>query len=408
MHPSRDNRFVGFEFELSRPLMKVVYAERDRCARWNDLAGRLVKAQNSSAIRAGWGLHEDRSCGGEIVSPKMRKSDGAFAEIAHICNMVNGMAMETGLPATDGECGLHIHYDATDITAANLSAIFATLHSVEPIIFSIYTDRNNTFCAPINVDMSLASRMRKWVPDVRDVWYRPENNSKDGNKKYTKQFINSTEAGNRYDGTRYHGFNIHCYWRIGTIEFRYARGTFDLEKIWAFYELCSAIIEHAISRKRIPTIDTSKDFNTMLQETTSNYKFRRNFVNMCKSLQLPKEVIRIFLKMLRTDNSKLLEKDPAKSTRWICESNKSKFIINTQIGAFTTDGRLLPATAVIKSLKHVLSGQLSLTDDKQGVKVIFGKNIVCDVPIVIPEALVTKFKEKPVAAVGSGGIKFIE
>jgi hypothetical protein len=313
------------------------------------------------------------------------------------------------MPTADGECGLHIHFDAIDITAANLSAIFAILYRIEPILFSIYTDRHSGFCAPISVPMYAATRMRKWVPDVRDVWYRVENNLKDAPlaKKYTPQFINSKEQGNRYDGTRYHGFNIHCYWRLGTIEFRYARGTFDIEKIWAFYDLCSSIIEHAISRKKIPVIDNQVPFQNLLQSATGNFQFRNNFINMCKSLNLSRDTIRIFISMLKTDNAKLLEKNPAEVIRWICNSNRDRFVISTQIGIFNLDGKMLPSTAIISNIKETISAVAKLENDK--VNLIWPKNVRVETEVVVPEEIVKKLKEKPVIAdLGVDGIKFIE
>jgi hypothetical protein len=54
---------------------------------------------------------------------------------------------------------------------------------------------------------------------------------------------------NHYDGSRYHGLNLHSvfYRNRGTVEFRYFDGTMHAGKIKSYVHLCLAIVAKAAS-----------------------------------------------------------------------------------------------------------------------------------------------------------------
>ena len=54
-------------------------------------------------------------------------------------------------------------------------------------------------------------------------------------------------AGYHYDGTRYHGVNLHSLFYRGTIEFRYFNGTLHAGEIKAYVQLCLAIAQRALT-----------------------------------------------------------------------------------------------------------------------------------------------------------------
>lgn len=400
--PNKHDRKFGVELELSRPLMNLFDNERDKNERWQLLTSdvtRLIQAGKlTGPNEAKWRLLTDSSCGGEIVSPPLTKNSGGFSEVATVCDLVNLMSFQAGLPASDGECGLHVHLDAADMKPRIIGSIFSILYQIEPVIYSIYTNRNHHYCAPIQVNMALMPNAKSWT-EVRDFWYRPSNNRKGSG--YTVDFINSDTPGDRYDETRYHGFNIHCYWRQGTIEFRYARGTFDVEKVYAFYDLCTSIVDAAISRKKIPTFEKMKKFEDMVAETTNAYRFRSNFLKMCKSLDLSKETTSALWRIAKANNAQnIVGKDPSKTKTYICESNKNKFIFSTIWGNFDIYGKILENTSIIQSTGRTVVSLMPEINQETGDKSfkVGAKNIELCLPLVIPD----KVKEKLDAWKGLG------
>lgn len=398
--PNKHDRRFGVELELSRPLMNLHDHERDKNYRWTLLAqdiNKLISEGKLSGPGAKWALHTDASCGGEVVSPPLTKNSGGFSEVATICDMVNTMAFKAGLPAADGECGLHVHLDAGDFKPKILGSVFSILYQIEPVIYSIYTNRNHHYCAPIQVNMALMPNAKTWT-EIRDYWYRPSNNRKQAG--YTVDFVNSDTPGDRYDETRYHGFNIHCYWRQGTIEFRYARGTFDVEKIYAFYDLCTSIVDAAIKRKKIPTFEKMKKFEDMMAEVTNGYRFRSNFVKMCKSLELSKGTTATLWKIAKANNNvNIIGKDPNKVKTYVCESNKHKFLFTTIWGNFDAFGKILENTSILQTNgKSVVALSPKINLETKAKEFVPGKNTKICCKIELPD----KIKERLDAWGGTG------
>lgn len=319
------NRRFGVELEVSRKLTTVNYADKSYNKNWDELSRLIRTLTDNRQISPGWKLKTDTSCGGELVSPVLIGQQG-IREVAIICEKVRAFAKKSNLPAVDGECGLHFHFDASDISARQLANMFILVHMAEPIIYSMYPNRNWEYCAPIDINMKMAARFRDMI-DVRDQWYRGSNNVKNRQMTYTEQFINTSSPGEHYDGTRYHGFNIHCYWRQHTVEFRYGSGTFDPIHIRAFYEMCLAIVNTAVNHKMIKVDDQilNMKYKDLKVFYSQNFRFRKHILDMAKRCGWSRLTLKLIVERLRKYNGLLLQKDPSTMKVVIDNSNKHRF-----------------------------------------------------------------------------------
>lgn len=310
----KTQRRYGVELEISRQLLCVNNLDKTYGPAWNGIHNMLGQLYQSKKIARGWRLKVDTSCGGEIVSPILTGNSG-MSDVAAICAGVNSIAKKYGLPAVDSECGLHIHLDSQNITPAQLSNLFTLLHSAEPIIYAMYTARNREYCAPMDVNIKLGSKLRDWT-DVRDLWYRPSNNVKNRQQSYSPSFINGSSSGDMYDGTRYHGFNIHCYWRQGTVEFRYARGTTDPLEVAAYYDMCLCILNTALSVKKvdIPSSIKEMDYNSLMMHYRDGIRFRKMVKKFAKDCSLSPSTIRMIIKLIKGSNPTLLDRSVGQKT----------------------------------------------------------------------------------------------
>lgn len=301
-------RKYGIEIEVSRRLVNVHCKDRAHNKAWTELSNGLKRLRSENIIKP-WKLKIDTSCGGEIVSPILIGKDG-LREMAEICMLINNVANKFETTSYDAECGLHIHLDAAGMTPKQMSNLFALIYMAEPIIYAMYPYRNPRYCAPIEIDMEMASSFRSW-PDVRDVWYRGTNNVKNRATVYRRDFINSQSAGDNYDGTRYHGFNIHCYWRQGTVEFRYGAGTTDPLHIKAYYEMCLALMERAMIDKPIKLSKTIRryGYSNLFNHYLDNHRFRNVIQRLCEECAFTKDTIRLISDLIRKNNPDFLSKD---------------------------------------------------------------------------------------------------
>lgn len=342
INPLKPRRF-GIEIEMSRHLTCVNYESRKYSQAYQDVRNGLNNLHNLGKINGGWTTKVDISCGSEVVSPILNGPNG-LEQITHVCKLILDISKKYNKPPVDAECGLHLHFDAADMSAKQISNLFILLHKAEPIIYSMYPYRSREYCAPIELNMRLASRFRDWI-DVRDAWYRGSNNVKDRSHQYDTNFINSTRPGDHYDGTRYHGFNIHCYWRQGSVEFRYASGTIDPLHIRAYYEMCLSMVNSAISGIDFSLDEQAKtlQFDKLLNFYGQNFRFRKHIRTLCKECNFSRNTIKLIMEMISLNNPMLLEKQPGPDVMVINSSNFNRFFYQLP------DGRLLNSRGEILS-----------------------------------------------------------
>ena len=135
-------------------------------------------------------------------------------------------------------CGLHTHFDATDMDWRDLQAIAIVTHKVEKYLFSMMP--------PSRMGSSWCKSMGMDIKDVINCT-TPE--------EFVELWYDGYGANRRkYNDSRYHGLNLHAYFYLGTIEFRYHSGTLNYKKISNWVKICNSIIETGLEMSRNESI----------------------------------------------------------------------------------------------------------------------------------------------------------
>lgn len=185
-------------------------------------------------------------------------------------------------------CGMHIHLDATgyrqDIRF--ISRLLSTYYAIEPVIFEMLpkSRRNNKYALPLRNWINEARMLeltRKPLPSMEHLqmlWYKARD--LDQSNRYRN---------GKYDSSRYHGFNLHALFTIGTIEMRYHHGTLNRRKItnWInFHLMIFDWVKNNFDQNVVDAIffcENPKD------------KFRL----MCRHFKFPKTIRRYVLRNIR-------------------------------------------------------------------------------------------------------------
>ncbi|MFQ5893372.1 MAG: amidoligase family protein [Nitrospinota bacterium] len=179
-------------------------------------------------------VQEDSIKGGggiEVVSPALMGPDG-LDQIATVCAV-----LKAGGAKVNGSCGLHVHHDASDFTCTELCRLVQLIHRWEDAIYYClpHHRQENETCRPMEIDIAelvvLCDDPCHTNCRIKDTWYS-EKNGYDG-------------KGFKYCKTRYHGLNLHAFWTLGTIEFRYPPSTLVAEKIQGWVGFTQALVERA-------------------------------------------------------------------------------------------------------------------------------------------------------------------
>lgn len=317
-------RPFGIELELSRQLTRVNNKDKKNSRWWQVINEEISRLQSIGEVTPGWRLKTDLSCGGEIVSPVLSYPQG-IRDVAIICDKIKRIEKQARKPAFDGECGVHLHFDATDYPSRprRFSNLLNIVQLAEVIFYQMYPNRRMDYCSPMTLNMTQGCRIRD-MSELRDIWYRGTNNIKDPDTVYTNSFIASSRTGERYDGTRYHGLNLHCFWQLGTVEFRYCEATFDPLHILAWYELCLSIVNTAAHSQKI-NLGTS--FRSMTFRELTNYwtrpqLFRKLIILIARTCNLSRNAVRLVLHKIKKNNPSLLTKSNSKP-KLIIDRNKA-------------------------------------------------------------------------------------
>lgn len=337
-------RKFGIELEVTRRLVNIAYHDRAKNKNWTELSSVLTSLMLKNKISNGWKLKTDTSCGGEIVSPPLDLSPGGLAEVSEVVAAVNKFAETKQIYPVDNECGLHVHIGAPDATPKSIGRLFGIVNAAEAIFYAVFKHRSNKYCARMDVNPALAKRFRDWF-SVREAWYRGSNNIRNPNMKYETSFLESSSSGDPYDGTRYHGFNIHCFWKIKTVEFRYAPGTFDIEAILSYIDICSSIYEASMS----PGLGNRFDADEMESLARVNaglgmsrgFNGRKRLVAFIKKLGLKKPTIAWLIANIKKNSPLLLAKTDTSKPIWLNandEWQKEVYFLYINGREYTLDG----------------------------------------------------------------------
>ena len=134
----------------------------------------------------------------------------------------------------DYTCGLHIHFDARDIGVREMVNMLYVIKAIEgTIIDSMVSYRKeNRYCRTMNKIKYSDLNKIETMGQLCKMWY--DNLSKE----------NMTMT--HYNESRYHGFNLHSRFYMGTIEFRYHEGVLGRDDIIDWIKFCKNIINASL------------------------------------------------------------------------------------------------------------------------------------------------------------------
>lgn len=162
-----------------------------------------------------WALKTDASCGLELVSPKLSGKSG-MDQVKKVCRILKSISF---VKITDS-CGLHIHHDASGLTASQIVGVAAayTVHQDQINKLVRRNRTSNSYCLPLSLDT------------IRELY-----NSIARGNTLTNAVIHSNV-------TRYSAVNLCSYAKHGTIEFRQLQGTLDADVILTWLKFGQGVI----------------------------------------------------------------------------------------------------------------------------------------------------------------------
>lgn len=182
----------------------------------------------------------DGSVGGCEIVTNPSNGDRLFIDVKKLSKELSNKDFEV-----DTKCGLHVHFDARDLSESDCRKIYLTYGLFQDKLLEIVSPsrRKNNFCKKLKdyeevLNTSFAHHIYK-VPIDEDI---PE------------CFIDD-----HYYGGRYYLINFCSYFRRKTIEIRLHQGTIDFRKINAWVTINNKLIEWALKTplKRILTVKNS-------------------------------------------------------------------------------------------------------------------------------------------------------
>ena len=185
----------------------------------------------------------------EVVSPIL-----TYADMDKLQEIVR--AIRKAGAKVDEQCGIHVHIDATDMTATQIVNLTKIVYKQEEIIImalGIQQTRMERYTKPI--DPTFIAKIENQKPKTKDdlniLWYGYHN-------------INPQ----RYDTTRYHGLNLNAVWVKNTIEFRWFEGSLHAGQVKAYVQLCLALGAKAMNAK------ATSSQRRMYDAQSAKYDFR--------------------------------------------------------------------------------------------------------------------------------------
>lgn len=137
-------------------------------------------------------------------------------------------------------CGIHIHVDGANHTAASLKRLINSMTARQNLIYEALEigERENHWCRKLNKDLLDAMKADKNLTNERaeEIWYSSANDGYFGGIDHR-----------HYNSTRYHGVNLHAFFTKGTVEFRLFNSTLHAGKIKAYIQFCLAVSAWAIT-----------------------------------------------------------------------------------------------------------------------------------------------------------------
>jgi hypothetical protein len=165
----------------------------------------------------------------ELVSPVLREAD--IGLLMRVVDALSGAGAQV-----NSFCGVHVHIGTKTCDVEHLCKAIDLLIVLEPVVIERMlgiNEHRRQFAGLMSREF--IHRFRSKRPATFDelwlLW---------GGADYDQ-----ARRRNRYDETRYRGFNLHSHAFRGTVEFRYFNGPVDPQKIAEYVRLCLGIAEQA-------------------------------------------------------------------------------------------------------------------------------------------------------------------
>ena len=165
----------------------------------------LQSVNNNLKFESGWTAHGEH-CGSEIVSPILHGYVGLMSVRRQLRNLWKWKD-KIGFR----HCGLHVHIDIQDFNLGQAKRLVLIASRFDETIFCLMHG-----CRWKNTYTRRCNYKEKSIKTI-----------------YSLYQLQELQA----DGDRYAGLNLHAFSKHGTVEFRYAMGSADWQKIYSLISL---------------------------------------------------------------------------------------------------------------------------------------------------------------------------
>lgn len=189
----------------------------------------------------------------EVVTPKLCGD----ADLETLQKVVR--ALRTAGASVNESCGLHVHVDGTNLTAAAAARVGVLFGLRQDMLYracGVQERRVARYCKKLDSAKIAKLKRATTREQLAAAWYEERDGATAAAWRGTQH----------YDQSRYYGINLHSYFYRGTIEFRLFEGTLHAGKIKAAVQLARAMVAYGSTAQRNgPVLSTSRHMNLWLQ-----------------------------------------------------------------------------------------------------------------------------------------------
>jgi hypothetical protein len=160
----------------------------------------------------------------------------------------------------DPTCGFHVHVGAKDAGAFELRRLLNVYKVIERGIYKLHPGRDAMrFCKPfemaprwyeglngLKTNGDIKRYLLRWLYGTGIVEWERYTGKPANPSKPPGLFGTLEKRRHKYEERRYHGLNIHSWMQRGTIEWRHAAGTIELEELIFWPLTCGWLTEIAM------------------------------------------------------------------------------------------------------------------------------------------------------------------
>lgn len=185
--------------------------------------------------RNAWDVKYDASVehGAEVVSPPLNfnspRQRGQVDKALRALMLAGCEVRESA--------GIHVHVNASDLSARQLANVVRFVYKFEDILFRLASSGWDT----IRPDATRNMWRDSFAKEISDEMARKMQKVRDSDA------LNRAWTGDRWagGGDRYHAVNLNPYWSQGTVEFRLFNTSLNIERVQAYIAIAVAIVRDA-------------------------------------------------------------------------------------------------------------------------------------------------------------------